>query len=402
MKALSSLVLLFVWSAMTTAEQFGNLTAKQIYDKWSRAVVTVKTDRGTGTGFFDESGRLITAFHVVKGTLKATIVFSDGKEAPIRGLTAADPVRDIAVLETGYYAGWEAREKGPKLGDYDLVGVGDRIVVIGSPLGLSGSITEGLASGKRSVDGRNLLQLSAGVSPGSSGSPVLNMSGEVVGMVVGSLESGQTLNFAISSKDLDLAATVPLWLIAGEAYPDKPASAGKSTSLLLNEEDVPIELIKEKVSGLIDLPDVSILVEFFPENMQSELSRSDVETWVRNALREGGPKIVSTEDQIRAAVLAFPRTEKEALNKSDGLRRKLYISIFTLKTPNEVLFYHCYVSVLRSGFISPGRFTTVTVWDKALVGYAGSARSPRTVLKEAIEKLARDFVAAWKLANKKG
>lgn len=401
MKALFGLALLLLTSVPGAAAQTPKeLTAKQIFDKWSKAVVTIKAGKQTGTGFFDDSGRLYTAFHVVKSAVLAKVVFSDGKEVAVRGFTAADPLRDIAILSTEYYPGWESREKGPKIGDYDTVNVGDRVVVIGSPLGLSGSITEGLASGKRTDDSVSLLQLSAGVSPGSSGSPVFNTQGEVVGMVIGSLESGQSLNFAVSSKDLDSATTVPLWLLSDEVL--GKLSPNSSSSILKSQKFPPESLILQGASGLMQMTDTSLLIEQVPTELKDDLSESDVEDWVKQRIETGGFKILSRDTQFEDFAKSSQDTEAEILAAKDRCFRQVYINVFAMKSEvDSTLFYFCRLRVDRGGFVVPGHFTSVTVYEDGMGGYAGSYHSPKQVVRKAIEKLVDRFVEKWKLANKK-
>lgn len=378
------------------------LTAKQIYDKWSESVVTIKAGKKTGTGFFADDGRLFTAFHVIRGASRASVVFSDGKEVAVRGLTASDPAQDIAILTTEYYPGWESREKGPKLGDYAAVRVGDRVVVIGSPLGLSGSITEGLASGKRDDGAVSLLQLSAGVSPGSSGSPVFNATGDVIGMVTGSLDAGQLLNFAVSSKDLKFAHSVPLWSLASEAQPrlGKLPTEERTGSLLLNPKPIPASQLTHLVSGLSAMPDTSILVESLPEALSGDLTTPDVELWVRSGLAGTGLRVVSRSEQSTSFMPKPAETEADALEREDRAARRLYVNIFAMKDKvDNTLYYFARIQVDRAGFVSPGRFESVTVWDRGRGGYAGRANRPEEVLRKAVDALVRDFVDAWKVAN---
>ncbi|NBV77720.1 serine protease [bacterium] len=405
MKAIAILATLIGLCGLASATpQAKTLTAKQIYEKWAKAVVTVKAGTKTGTGFFDDKGNLYTAFHVIRGASSATVVFSDGKEVAVRGLIAAQPTQDIAVLVTGVYAGWENREIGPKLGDYAAVRAGDRLVVIGSPLGLSGSITEGLASGKRTDATGSLLQLSAGISAGSSGSPVFDGAGEVVGMVVSSLESGQLLNFAVSSRDLKFSNGVPLALVASEGpvAPAKLDAATASASLLLNPKPRMSGEIGPVLSGLEALPDVDILVEELADELKSDLTKSDVELWVRGGIPASGPKVVSTAEQFASYSGKRSRSEAEALDREDTLRRGLYLNIFSIKKPDGTLFYFVSLKLSRAGFLSPGRFETVTVWESGNGGYAGRANLPKDVLRKAVNSLVQDFVDAWKAANKSG
>jgi len=104
-----------------------------------------------------------------------------------------DERRDVAILQV---KGWNLPFVEP--GNSDSVRVGDRVVVIGNPLGLENTITDGLISGKRDTgEGFTIYQISAPISHGSSGSPVFNRRGEVVGIASYSIEGGQNLNFFI-------------------------------------------------------------------------------------------------------------------------------------------------------------------------------------------------------------
>src|SRR5690606_5438161 len=80
--------------------------------------------------------------------------------------------------------------------------VGSQIFAIGNPQGLERTISEGIISGRRTVRGGEVLQITAPISPGSSGGPVVDASGAVVGVTVAYLEGGQNLNFAIPTERL--------------------------------------------------------------------------------------------------------------------------------------------------------------------------------------------------------
>jgi hypothetical protein len=109
-----------------------------------------------------------------------------------RTATGFDLDNDLVVLRV------EADAAKPiTMGDSDQVHIGEPIVVVGNPQGLEQTVSNGLVSGIREADGRKLFQISAPISEGSSGSPVFNDRGEVIGLVVSSLESGQNLNFAV-------------------------------------------------------------------------------------------------------------------------------------------------------------------------------------------------------------
>ena len=148
----------------------------------------------TGTGFLVSSdGKLITNHHVIENAASASAKAENGGLFPIEGVLVDDPKNDLVVLKL----------KGKDLpflplGKDEKVEVGTRIAVIGSPLGLEGTLSEGIVSAVRDLMGEmRLLQITANISPGSSGSPVLSAKGDVVGVATALLPGGQALNFAV-------------------------------------------------------------------------------------------------------------------------------------------------------------------------------------------------------------
>ncbi|HKT25355.1 MAG TPA: S1C family serine protease [Terriglobales bacterium] len=172
--------------------------ASQILDENRSSIGEIvaagNTSLRLGTGFFvGSSGLFLTNFHVVEGTdLVGVKVPGSSDVLWAKKATGFDVENDLVVLEV------ETGGKKPvSFGDSDQAQVGEQIVVIGNPEGLEQTVSNGLLSGIRDVDGRKLFQISAPISEGSSGSPVFNAHGDVIGVVVSTLESGQNLNFAV-------------------------------------------------------------------------------------------------------------------------------------------------------------------------------------------------------------
>lgn len=170
-------------------------TPAAIYTALAPSVVTVEVVRpgsttadATGTGVVVNANALIvTALHVVKvpGTIRVT--FGDGT-ASEAAVLAADPAIDIAVLAP---ATLPSVVVPAVLGRSDRLAVGDSVIAIGNQLGLTRTTTTGVVSGldrqARSADGTSLsglIQFDAAVNPGSSGGPLVNGKGEIVGIVV--------------------------------------------------------------------------------------------------------------------------------------------------------------------------------------------------------------------------
>jgi len=137
---------------------------------------------GQGSGFLvSNDGLLVTNYHVIA-----------------EGVVASDKSRDVAILKA---RGHNFRPL--SLGNSDRVQVGEDVVAIGSPLSLESTVSNGIVSGMRTAEdlGGKFLQVTAPISPGSSGGPLFNMMGEVIGITTMYIKGGENLNFAIPIND---------------------------------------------------------------------------------------------------------------------------------------------------------------------------------------------------------
>jgi tetratricopeptide (TPR) repeat protein len=153
----------------------------------------------TGSGFFiSNDGRVVTNWHVVQNTHSIQAKTEDGAIYNVEGFLAWSASLDLAVLKAQ-----AKRVPYLELETAATPDAGARIAVIGSPLALEGTLSEGIVSALRSDDTGRWLQITAPISPGSSGSPVLDTTGHVVGVAtLNSSGRNQSLNFARSSQDL--------------------------------------------------------------------------------------------------------------------------------------------------------------------------------------------------------
>jgi len=166
----------------------GALSVQEIYERVSPSVVVVYNlnesgqVRGHGTGFFiDPWGMVATNYHVVEGASSLRIKTKNGVVMDIRGIAASDAENDVVILSANLPIDSVRTLKMTS----SLPQVGDKIVVIGTPYHpqLAQTITDGLVSAIRPLaGGKRLIQISAPISPGSSGSPIVNTKGEVVGI----------------------------------------------------------------------------------------------------------------------------------------------------------------------------------------------------------------------------
>lgn len=155
-----------------------------------------------GSGFFiDRDGTLVTNHHVLDGAFKAEIKTSGGERFPVQAVLGRNRAADLIKVRVAIPS--ELSVPAKLAGDEPAVA--DRVVVIGSPLGFDQTVSEGIVSAVRdhALTGK-VYQLTAPISPGSSGGPALNLRGEVFGVVAFQAAKGQNLNFAISIQSLRL------------------------------------------------------------------------------------------------------------------------------------------------------------------------------------------------------
>jgi len=152
----------------------------------------------TGSGFFVDHCKVVTNLHVIRGATKVEIKMLDGKGRtyPAAGILAVDTEGDLALMRVDVP---QERARTIELAS-DLPDEGETIFVIGNPLKLEGSVSDGIVSAVREVPnvGR-IIQITAPISHGNSGSPVFNLRGQVLGVVTVKVTNGQNINLAIAA-----------------------------------------------------------------------------------------------------------------------------------------------------------------------------------------------------------
>jgi S1-C subfamily serine protease len=159
-------------------------TRAQVQDFWSRDIFSVP--RGTGSGFiWDESGHVVTNFHVIENASEATVRLANGKDYPAT-LVGASQLHDIAVLKIKI-----SQKLSPPLpiGTSHDLKVGQMVYAIGNPFGLDWTLTNGIVSAlDRSLTEDNgstvehLIQTNAAINPGNSGGPLFDSAGRLIGI----------------------------------------------------------------------------------------------------------------------------------------------------------------------------------------------------------------------------
>ena len=228
-----------------------------IYEKYSPGVVSLQYSTiegaGQGTGFvIDKEGHIVTNYHVASGVDKLEVHFSSGLKV-YGEVIGSDMDSDLAVIKVDV----DPDELVPlTLGDSNLVKVGQTVVAIGNPYGLSGTMTVGVVSARGRVldsmrqtssgtffSSGDSIQTDALINPGNSGGPLLNLNGEVIGVnraiqTAGMSLSGEAINtgigFAISSNIV--RKVVPSLIETGSyAYPYLGMTSYSSMSLAMIE-----------------------------------------------------------------------------------------------------------------------------------------------------------------------
>lgn len=196
----SLLVMLFMTMLFYTHAGEGAINtlpelAKKVRPSVYMIIASDKNGReiSTGTGFMiSAEGKMITNHHVIEKGATFKVKSSNGGVFNVQRVASTDAKNDLALLIV------ECKEvQFLKLGESLKLEAGVRLAVVGSPLGLEGSLSEGIVSAIRTENQQRWIQMTAAISPGSSGSPVLNESGDVIGVAAATIVKGQSLNLAI-------------------------------------------------------------------------------------------------------------------------------------------------------------------------------------------------------------
>lgn len=197
---LSPIALLLLLTASVSAQESLPTLVKRV--KPSVVAIATYDSAGealmTGSGFFLRPGQVVTNLHVVRGAVRAEIKTLDGKGKvfPINGTLAVDEEGDLALLSVDMPL---ERSRTSELAT-ELPDEGEPIFVIGNPLKLEGSVSDGIVSAVREVpNSYRIIQITAPISHGNSGSPVFNLRGQVLGVVTVKVTNGQNINLALES-----------------------------------------------------------------------------------------------------------------------------------------------------------------------------------------------------------
>ena len=335
---------LFLTSAVRAQDSLPSLVKRvkpavvaiSTYDANGEAVMT-------GSGFFLRPGQVVTNLHVVRGAVRAEIKTLDGKGKmfPVNGMLAIDEEGDLALLSVDMPL---ERARTSELA-VELPDEGEPIFVIGNPLKLEGSVSDGIVSAVREVpNSYRIIQITAPISHGNSGSPVFNLRGQVLGVVTVKVTNGQNINLAIE------AARVAE-LKAGKLQP-------LSTVAPKGKGDVAESLYRSGIESLW-LGNYDNAVGYFENAANKNPKRA--EAWVQVGFCK--VKLGKTQEAIRAyqQALQLKPTDAEIHNKlgdayyySGRLREAIesYTEAARLQPENAETFYNLALAYFESGNLS--------------------------------------------------
>jgi serine protease Do len=219
----------------TPREPFLSVEALVKHVKPAVVVITMSgregEEQGLGTGFvISRDGLIATNLHVIGESRPIAVHTHDGRRLEVTEVYASDRHLDLAIVRV------KANDLQPlAVGDSDAVAQGEQLVLLGNPRGLRHSVVTGVLSGTREIEGRNMLQLAMPIEPGNSGGPVLNMRGQVLGVVTMKSALTENLGFAVAGNALkpllDKPNSVPMerWLKIGSLDPKRwqPLAGGR-------------------------------------------------------------------------------------------------------------------------------------------------------------------------------
>ncbi len=157
-----------------------------------------ESGRGRGAGMsIPPMASIITNYHVIRGAKSLTIRVPAKESFHIDSVLAYSIEHDVAALQVS--ASLPALETEA----VEPVKVGDRVIAIGAPLGLESTVSEGIVSAMRDAGGTHIIQTTASISPGSSGGPLFDEFGKVIGLTTSHMRDGQNLNFVIAVRHVN-------------------------------------------------------------------------------------------------------------------------------------------------------------------------------------------------------
>jgi len=378
-------------------------SAASLYRRVKPYVVTVKTSDGTGSGFITDEGLLYTAYHVVRGSTKLSAVTGTGKSIPLKTVIAADVDQDWVCFQT-------AIKGNIHVAKHNNSPVGARVTVLGSPKGLAHTINEGLMSGRRAVGKLDRIQLSIPGFPGSSGSPVFNGSGEVIGMVTGGATDTETITYAAPASRFVGRRGITAELVSRDLT-DEERGYGVRTIYdkvmkVVDDVTTKYKLVDDDAKDLMELLSCSLQIKA-NDLITESVAQDSIVSMAQAEVKKSIPRLELLSDEQQEKRLEYWTNEVEISDEVAGLwslllgydeyYRYLYLPLDLEKVESG---YKLSASLyLNRGAITPlgeryweaySDFVAVDVVDKGQLNKK---------IKEVVTTLLSKFAEKWNLAN---
>ncbi len=190
---------------LTSAAAQTALTSEEVYAKCSPSTVQINVESAAGSvigsGFFIETNKVVTNYHVIEGAKSIKVQLKSGEQVNVNSIVGCDENLDIAILSV-------PANVTPLQRNRHGVTTGETVYTIGSSLGLTGTFTSGIITNSSQIFNHvDYIQFDAAITNGNSGGPLLNVYGEVIGINTWQYASGQNLNFAINMEQLNKVDT---------------------------------------------------------------------------------------------------------------------------------------------------------------------------------------------------
>jgi S1-C subfamily serine protease len=240
------------------------ITPAQVYERAHSSIVVIVTADGDGnplsqgSGFIVAKDKIVTNHHVLKGASGAFIVFADGISSKADGVVVDSVANDLSMLSV------KTGGRLPlQLGNELDIHQGDAVYAMGAPRGLELSITNGIVSGFRRLDEQFLIQTTASIAPGSSGGPLLNADGNVIGVTTLFLTDSPGIYFSVGVGDVSRLIRAPDLLIVPfssllKSAKIAPKSATSGNGHQLKGEGRTLEQLKGTYTGKVHNTSVNV------------------------------------------------------------------------------------------------------------------------------------------------
>ena len=331
---------------------------------------------GTGTGFFIEpKGTLVTNAHVIQvpGAVFASVRLSDDSKLIIDEVQAIDDEADLAILHVrgAPNAMLELRDVPPK--------IGETAFAVGNPAGLRHTFSQGIVSGLRPVKNFDVVQTTAAIGPGSSGGPLMDAEGKVLGVVTLMITQGQNLNFAMPAEQIRALIANKLRRTIADIDSDENAKLSTEESALGFSQFEGATLVTDQDS-LAGFSEVDVLVaDLHADGIFAGLSKIELEELARRRLTLSG------------------------IGTSEKAVCYLYLGVSTIANSDRSVYGYVvqldFRQMVMLNDFRPKRYIFASTWSASNVFGSSSRQNLKTTIGETVDSLMREFCADFKAAN---